>query len=135
MFELEPPPGDREYLFGPTDKLLIVKGRDITQEQGWTRCHRVIDDKENEIFWLKGLGLKTAEHQLEDTNIYRMYFPPTTELPVTQFDTVVKESLNCKSLWGPYKATLDPLLINNMYFAETFCHPAIEKTDPERPTS
>lgn len=137
MLELEPPkPVKKEHLFRPTDPVLIVKkGRHITQELGWTRCHRVVDDKDNEVLWLKGLGLKTAEYQPDETNIYCMYSPSDTETPAYQFDAVVKENMNDKSLWDPYRAMWDPLLRNNMYFAEKFCNPTIETSDPEEPTN
>lgn len=137
MHEVIPPPGGKEHLFGPADKLLLVTGdRRIAQEQGWTRCRLVSNEDGNWILWLTGLGLKRAEHRLHDTNIYRMYPQLSTEPSASQFDnTVVKENLKCKTLWGPIKVILDPLLTNNMHFAEKFCNPTTETADPEEPTN
>lgn len=125
MPEVIPPTGE-EHLFGPTDKLLIVKsGRTITQEQGWTSLRLDFNVEEEPFLQLRGLGLKIANHPLEETNIYQMY-PQTDPSSLPLLETVVKEDLRAKGLWKVREVEYNPLLRDNKYFGEPFCNPATE---------
>lgn len=117
MHELDNPHGGREQVLGPADQLLIVTGRKIIQDQGYTRLYTVCDPKGNWFFYLTGLGLKQAEYPIGNTNIYKLYPPLGSHTP--ELDTRVEE---IKSIMRgkPLEAVYDPSLTDNQHFAESF---------------
>lgn len=117
MHELDFVYGGREQILGPADQLLIVTGREIIHDQGYTRLYTVCDPEGNWLFYLTGLGLKQAEYLIDNTNIFRLYPPLGSRTP--ELDTVVKD---IKSIIKGklLEATYDPSLTDNQYFAESF---------------
>lgn len=134
MLELEPLPGGKEFSFGPTDKLLIVKSdRTIAQEQGWIRYCLDRDLDGDWLLRLKGLGLKRVDHPLEETNIYQAY--PHIDSPSrSSLETIVKDDLRTEGSWRVLTAKYDPLLRDNMYFGEYFCNPSTKTDNPKEST-